>query len=365
MRLIDNLTTTENHKLLFSSLVNSSTKIMIASPFLAQEFNILLNSLGCRKVKEIVLLTTLKENDIDQIYKMKSIIALKNFAKEKKIKIDIKINNRLHGKVYLFVKDKSPFRGIITSANMTENGFVKNFEWGVEIDDKSKLNEIERNVFLTSMNVTLSENAIDELIKAYHSYLSKNKDKEKVKPEKIDLNLMKNIGIQDRPFIVKDTTYWLKPIGVTDDPVKVGEKFIDEIARLEFSKTRPSGIHKDDIIIAYGVGTRKILSIYRVLSSKPEFISKKELKIEPWRKRWPWSVNGENLTKEYGALWWKKDLYITSLADKFVTNNNEPITARGGKTLGALNFGKDKIRLSPNFGNYLVNLVFNLVSNLT
>jgi HKD family nuclease len=364
MKLIDNLTLTENHRSIFLSLITKSTQIMIASPFLSQELDVFLEKLGCSNVKDIVLLTTLKENDVDQIYKMKSIIALKSFANKNGIKLGIKINNRLHGKVYLFVNNKNIFRGIVTSANFTENGFIKNCEWGIEIDNKSSLNDLEKNVFMTSMNTTLTEEALNKIILHYQNYISQNRDVEKINIKKIDLSLMKDIGLQDRPIIFKNITYWLKPIGVTGNPVKEGEKYNDDPERLEFSQKKPSGVHKDDIIIAYGVGTGRILSIYQVLSTEPDYASREEIEEEEWRERWPWSVEGKNLSKKYGSIWWKMDLYITSLAKKFVHDLKMPVTKAGSNTLGALNFGKDRVKLSPEFGNYLVNLIFDIESNL-
>jgi len=107
-------------------------------------------------------------------------------------------------------------------------------------------------------------------------------------------------------------------------------------------------------MICYAVRNGKLLSVYEVTSS-PIKSTKAEINEDPWRERWPWSVQGINLTSIYGSKWWKHDLYLTTLADEYNKKSlNDSLTYRGGRTLGGLNYGSDKIRLSSGFANYLI-----------
>ena len=126
---------------------------------------------------------------------------------------------------------------------------------------------------------------------------------------------------------------------------------------MNFSKFRPTCVKPNDILIAYVVGTTKILSIYRV-TSFPEYVTKEDIQKVDWFERWPWYVNGENLTPIFGGSWWKHYLQISGLREQYLKENKSgAITAVGGKTLGGLNFGKDKLKLSPDFAKFIINKV--------
>ncbi len=149
----------------------------------------------------------------------------------------------------------------------------------------------------------------------------------------------------------------MKPIGVTDSPVEEGRLFNELETMLNFSKLRPTGVKPNNILIAYEVGTTKILAIYRV-TSFPEHVTEEQIQETDWFERWPWYVTGHNLTPNFGSNWWTHNLYINTLKDEYLTANpDEPITAVGGPTLGALNFGKDKLKLSPDFARFIIDQV--------
>ena len=354
MRIINNQYE-KSHNETIKGFFEQSEEIYIASPFLMTDFNKFFNSLKLDNLKEITLVTTLKKNDVDQLKKAKSFENICPILNLKKIKFNLLINNKLHGKVYLFRKNNENIVGIITSANFTENGLEKNHEYGIEINDKNQLNELFKFVFDNSNNDKLSKNDIDDIIKKCDEF-NKNNQKNTSQDNYIDLNLMDSFEKKDK--IYTKGYYWLKPIGVTGEPIKNGEKFILSSQRLEFSKKKPSGIKYGDIIITYGVGTGKILSVYKNMSSEPKFVSDKELEKDSWRKRWPWSIEGKNLFQKYGGIWWKYNLHINELKDEFLKQYpNEGITRTGGKTLGCLNYGGDKICLAENFAKYLISKV--------
>lgn len=91
------------------------------------EFADVIDSAG--GVHNVVFITTLKEPEV-----VGKIDALLSFGKEMnriKVKWELRVDNHLHGKVYIFKKDGLPFAGIITSANLTHNGIVANHRMGM------------------------------------------------------------------------------------------------------------------------------------------------------------------------------------------------------------------------------------------
>jgi hypothetical protein len=94
------------------------------------------------------------------------------------------------------------------------------------------------------------------------------------------------------------------------------------------------------------------------VTSFPIISTTEEIEDDDWLERWPWYVNAHNLTPYFGATWSNHNLFIGALMNAFLLSNpDEAITAVGGQTLGALNFGKDKVKLSPDFARYIINQV--------
>ena len=61
------------------------------------------------------------------------------------------------------------------------------------------------------------------------------------------------------------------------------------------------------------------------------------------------------MSTDFGAKWWFFDYTLSSLQNEFKTNcPDKHITYKGGDTLGALNFGADKIRLTQEFAEFLI-----------
>ena len=361
MRIISNLNE-ESHNEIIKKFFEQSEEIYIASPFLMPDFNEFFNSLKLDNLKKITLITTLKEKDVDQLNKAKSFKSILEILKSKNIEFNLLIDNKLHGKVYLFRKNNENIVGIVTSANFTDNGLEKNHEYGVEINDKDQLNKLSKLIFYSNDKLQLSENDICYIINKCDDF-NKNNKKDINNNNHIGLNLISSI--KENKIYTKGN-YWLKPLGVTGSPVKYNQKFNLSPERLDFSKKKPSGISKDDIIITYGIGvTGKILSVYKSSSLIPRYVSTQELINEPWRNRWPWSIEAINLFQKYGEEWFKYDINIYKLKDEFLNQfPNESITQAGGKTLGCLNRGLDKVRLTENFAKYLISKVSEIEDNL-
>jgi hypothetical protein len=159
----------------------------------------------------------------------------------------------------------------------------------------------------------------------------------------------------------REITYWLKPIGVSDDPVTENRFFSHVTDHLHFSTpSKTPRVEIGDILIGYGVGARRILSIYQA-TSKPQRVTKQRIKKNKKLRRWPWYVIGKNLSKEFGGFWQKYNLYANDLVDEFLKDNpNSYITKSNNKTLNAIMRGKDKIKLEPEFAKFIINRVKNI-----
>jgi len=167
IEIIDNLNVDSNHNVKIRECISKSTDLLFASPFLLRDFNDFFQELDLSLLESITLLTTLKPRDRDQFSKIDSLVSFCDFFHElqKNVKINIYINNFLHGKVYLFKNTNNYVAGIITSANFTEPGLSRNFEWGISINDTNLLIKIENDVFHTIEKLRITE---DELLKCLY-----------------------------------------------------------------------------------------------------------------------------------------------------------------------------------------------------
>lgn len=353
--LIDNLGK-NNHKMRLISLIQQSDELLFASPFLTSDINRFLDELNLTSIKRLTLLTILKPHDEDQLYKIESLSKISAYCKQHKIHLDLFINNQLHGKVYLFKKNHILKNAIITSANFTDNGIENNLEWGVHISDTNDLNRLAKDVFLNPQNIMLTEEFLAKMNIQYQAI------KRTLRPKKnrIPLNLISFIKA-DIPIIKSNIKYWLKPIGDKDNPVTEKWDFCDQYQDLNFSKIRPSGIHKNDIIITYGVGCGIILSVFKSISDEPYFSTEEEVAEAPWKERWPWSLEAENLCCKFAANCFKHNLKLNDLRSNFCKEYPQSfITAKKTNTFGRFNFGGDKLQLSPMFASFIIQKVFNL-----
>lgn len=356
-KLINNLSSNDDHSTRLKELFNESDSIVLTSPFLMTDFADFFGEVDFSQIKEFHLITTLLPKSFDQIKKVSSLVSLIEFPdiKSKKVNCQISLNNKLHGKIYIFKKNENYVSAIISSANFTDSGLSRNHEWGVEISDTEEIMNLEKSIIDSIDFPNLSFEEIYKMEQATTDFLAEQPQTEK---REIDLNLTDLISLSKLTSQLNGTiNFWLKPIGVTDNPVKEDELFNVIEDRLNFSKQRPNGVKTNDILIAYGVGATKILSIY-CATSYPLVVTELEKEKEDWLNRWPWYVTAHNLTPIFGENWSRHNFYINSLREEYLSiNPNKPITAVGGQTLGALNYGKDKLKLSPDFAKFIIDKV--------
>jgi hypothetical protein len=346
MEIITNYSRNNNHFSKFSEFASSADEIIIVSPFLTNDISAILKKEILSKLRRITLVTNLGSSVIDLEQKINFIMSLKNSC-NKKCKLVLRNDDRLHAKIYLFKNNGKLFSGIITSANLTMNGFNFNNECGIIISDYSKLQNIEKSI-LTNKNLIEID---DKTLFALRNEIKLLIDKKLVKQEtQTKINISKYFNKR----IVEEPTFWLKPIGERFDHVTEDWKFDEPVQELYFSKRQPKGVKIGDIIIAYGVGIRKILSYYKV-TSDAEHLSEAILKKSPERKRWPWFVQSDNLSIKYAKVWYKHNLTLQNIVKEFQQNDISGIlTVVGGKTLGAFERGLDKIRIRKEFAEFII-----------
>lgn len=176
MDIIDNLSEDTNHKKYILDMIGKSDEMFITSPYLMKDFNSLFDDKVLNRIKKINLITTLQPNSLDQIkklYSLKSLIEIPRI-KSGEVECKISLNNRLHGKIYIFKNSNKCLSGIITSANFTDSGLYLNHEWGITLTDEDSLSTLENSIintiepqfkFLSHKSILQSLNQLNEYIK--------------------------------------------------------------------------------------------------------------------------------------------------------------------------------------------------------
>lgn len=348
--IISNLTR-ENHLKILLDNFRIADEIVIVSPFLSTNFDFFPFD-KISHLKRISIVTTLKPKDKDQYSKIPFFKKLYEFANPNKIELSILIENSLHGKIYITKKDSEFLKAIVTSANFTDNGLRKNNEWGTIIKSPKTISELENGIISKVVLKPLTENEIDKFID-----ILKNNPLPKEKIDKIKIDLTKNLDFKENPFLINPkVNYWLKPIGVSDNIIPWSRKFDEIDSDLHFSKIKPSGVKKDDILIAYAVGHKNILSIYKVKSELQHTGNDND--------RWPYFVVGENLTPFYGSEWNNQNITITNQKNEVLKIGKIKVTPSGKNSFGSLMRGADKLKITPEFGQYLINKIVRIENEL-
>lgn len=339
--------------------VRGAEQILLVSPYLTDDFSSLFEGVDLSSAKSITLVTTLKKNDQDQITKPASLKSFYQFATERSpcAKIKIHVDNSLHGKVYIFKKGDSS-TALVTSANLTHNGLHHNHEWGLLVSDPVVVEQLEQEVLACIDYPDVTESMIDRLVMFSEQYQRDHPEwGRKVTPSSDILESVYNQGTNNSGAC----RYWLKPIGVSEDPInKESQRDFSELHyELGFSKKGVGAIKAGDVVITVAVGCGCLLSYYRVTGS-PREATQAERELSPWLERWPWRIEGRNLSSVYGGCWWQFDLDRKRLLDQFLAEHpDELITKAGSRSLGAINFGSDKVELTDSFGGYLIQTINN------
>lgn len=329
-------------------LLSGTDELWITSPFLATDLGALAAKLDLQKVGKLRLVTSVPVEPLRRAQHLQSLVSLLDFRENWGSPHDLLLEHapRLHGKAYILFQGGAAFVAVITSANFTQQGLLANAEWGMACREPTQMGE---------------------LISAIDAEPRRELDPSWIRSEFDRCRGLLNVPVKPEPFAsapvdlpkaaVQASQIWLKPWGVSDDPVVEGQTFGDPVSDLHFSKAKPSGVQVGDLMVLYGVGAQRILGIFQV-AGEPKVATEAEIAAVPWKERWPWYVPGANLTPLFGLEWWLHGLWASAaVADFHAKNPSVAVTLAGGTNLGALNWGADKIRLSKEFGMHLVGLI--------
>jgi phosphatidylserine/phosphatidylglycerophosphate/cardiolipin synthase-like enzyme len=190
MKIIDNLNSDNNHKEYILSMIKISDELLITSPYLMRDFSLFFKDKTLSNIKTINLITTLQPKSLDQlkkVYSLKSLIEIPKI-KSGEIKCNISLNNKLHGKIYIFKKTGKYVGGLISSANFTDSGLWLNHEWGITLNDEKNIKKLEYSITssIEPKFKNLSHKSILRLLKKLNSFINQNGKK---KNDEIDLDL--------------------------------------------------------------------------------------------------------------------------------------------------------------------------------
>lgn len=332
MRIISN-TSNFNHAACLHTLCKQADELVIASPFCFPNFETFVSDIAKDdSIRKITFITTMKNEEA--VEKIDALLSFRKAMGEHGICWQIRIDNMLHGKVYVFKKSNAPFAAIITSANLTQHGLTQNHEWGCLIEDVKAIDGVEKQL-LTDADIELTSEKLS-LIKEKADKARKEGWK-KEKPQEIQID-----DILTLPTIPGGARFFIKPIGSIDNKVR---SLTDKDFKEQHFAKRPSAVRIGDILITYAVGSRKIVSVFQVTSSAN--------KTNMPNDRWHWYVEVKNLTERLSETWTEKSLIATDIARGYAEKYNKPVTQRGGYNLNGLRRGNDKIQLTDEFGRYL------------
>lgn len=334
--------------------IQKANRILIASPYLAKNLKSLLNEFNFENIESVELITTFKVNDPEQINKPQTLKTYFEFFSTNypDVKIKLHIDNLLHGKIYVSTKEETHI-AILGSANFTRRGLCDNHEWGVLIKEDEVIDNIIEDLYSSIEYEDVTYNQIKKACLFADQYERDNSDWNK-QPEITGDFLKKIYSVDDSENL--EPNYFLKPIGVSDNPVLLEDKrnFSDIHQNLHFSKKKPSGVRKGDIVITVGVGGGALLTYFKVTGGL-ERATDNEIKKDAWKERWPWFMEGRNQAPEFSGEWWEHNLQVSVLLEKFLKKYTAiPVTKAGGFGLGTLNFGSDKVRITKEFGDFLI-----------
>jgi hypothetical protein len=147
--------------------------------------------------------------------------------------------------------------------------------------------------------------------------------------------------------------FWIKPWGYPGQLVDKRERFDDLDIHLNFAK-QPVGINAGDILFVHRINAAKLACVAKAVTP-PRELKPLEIMREPKLKRWPWVIEGKNLTPKFGRWWQHCSLKTFALAAEYSRlNPSEQVN------LGSLNHGNDKLRVPEAFARFLIEAIVNI-----
>jgi PLD-like domain len=332
-------------------------RLIIASPFLAQNIAELLNELPFSGIEAIELITTFKPKDAEQLTKPIMLREFFEYFSEKypEINVQVHVDNLLHGKIYIAIAQSSRSM-IISSANFTRNGLCNNHEWGLVVNDNGVIDDVIADLFESIDYKDVTYTQIKKACMFADQYMRDHP--EWVKKPDIYSDILESVySVEDKGNT--NPQYFLKPVGVTDSPILLEDQrdFSNIHENLHFSKKKPKGVRKGDVLITVAVTAGSLLSYYKVTGGLQE-VTDDDKGRDAWKERWPWYMEGRNLSPEFGGQWWVHNIQRKDVLEEFFEKYpGVPVTSAGGFSLGTLNYGGDKVKITKEFGDFLISKI--------
>ncbi len=336
-RIIEN--TKGKHLQEIKDILKASDEIVIVSPFITEEAIIALEE-AMESVKSITVVTTMKQQDYDQLNKIPVLHKLFSIAETNAVNLFVKIDNKLHGKIYAGKKDGVYTGAIITSANLTSNGMEYNHEWGINISDSKVIEGICDQILSETEKTIYKDDLLD-----MEAWVKAHPVTKAPRP-KLQKNLLD--FVQPKIIMSKGITYWLKPYGTKNQYVPAYMKFDQEEIDITLAKGVGS-IKKGDVLLVYAVGSRQIISIFEATGKcgiKTVFVNKRD-------KRWPYYVTCKNLTPKFGAQWSDANVTLDTLISSYLRLYPTKDIRPGSQNLAVMQWGRDRLRLDKDFGYFV------------
>ena len=341
MRVVNNCR--GNHIEEVKDLLANSNKALIASPFISLTVIDKMKNWLTFGFQELTLITTLKEKDPDQLRKVPVLMELFRLKKTRGFHLTVKIDNKLHGKVYVGMRDENFTGAIVTSANFTDNGLENNHEWGIFFNDQKEISNMHQQI-VKDASLELTEKDLMKM----KQWIDDN-PKEDVKSPSIDVSF---IDMIEKTIVNKASlTYWLKPLGRDHKPVPDTAFYGDARHLITFSKKgRPNGIKEGHVVIAYSIITMQLISVFVASNDRGQLV---EFSV-PGDEQWPYYIWCKNKTPQYGANWPQINLTLHTIREEFLRQQSTATVLPSGNKLKALQWGSDHVRATPEFGEFVV-----------
>ena len=262
MEILTNAKKNNHYQTLYKLAAKADT-LIIVSPFVTDDISKLIESMTT--IKNITLYTTLQKYD-DTAQKAIALYKFYEYCKGKSIDLLIKIDDNLHGKVYLFYDGIKPKGFVLTSGNFTENGLINNHEYGMCVEDADKQKEMADII----MSINTYDLSYTQLCEIYDEALKFIKKHPAVQQEKFKVHKL----INKKPSATQNGSvkYYLKPVGTSQEPF-VKPMVIKDVDMLGFGKN-PKSMQKGDVLLLHSVGPSSIVGYYVVISDEAVFDKK-------------------------------------------------------------------------------------------
>ena len=144
--------------------------------------------------------------------------------------------------------------------------------------------------------------------------------------------------------------FWIKPWGDPERPSDEREQFTDDEVWVRFAK-QPTGVEVGDVLFVHRIKVAKLVFVAEALTPL-RMLNASEIMREPNLKRWPWMIEGKNLTPRLGR-WWRECSLKTFTLEREYNDlyPSEPVN------LGSIKRGNDKVRISEKFATFLIDAI--------